>query len=95
MPVVRFAPFPYGPNGLKGRAVALHGDVATRPERPDAEIDRRADLDVLFSQERPSAAALELGIEIHQALEPESQNFWLTAWLRNQVDVLGERLKQL
>jgi len=87
---------------------AIHGDLIELAGGQDAIVDRARErfatgrreealhlLDILFSQERPSAAALELGIEIHQALEPESQNFWLTAWLRNQVDVLGERLKQL
>ena len=52
-------------------------------------------LDILFSQERPSAAALELGIEIHEALQPESANFWLSAWLRNEAEKLGKRLKEL
>jgi hypothetical protein len=38
------------------------------------------------------SSALELAIEVHQSLEPESGNFWLTAWLRNQTDLLGKRL---
>ena len=50
-------------------------------------------LDILFSQENPSAEALHLGIEIHEALQPESQNFWLSAWLRNEAEKLGKRLK--
>ena len=50
-------------------------------------------LDILFSQENPSAEALQLGIEIHEALQPESQNFWLSAWLRNEAEKLGKRLK--
>ena len=52
-------------------------------------------LDLLFSQERPSDEALELGIQIHESLLSESANFWLSAWLRNQVERLAERRKNL
>jgi alkyl sulfatase BDS1-like metallo-beta-lactamase superfamily hydrolase len=87
---------------------AIHGDLIDLAGGQDAIVDRARErfavgdreealhlLDILLSQERPSAAALELGIEIHRALEPESENFWLTAWLRNQSELLGKRLKEL
>ena len=87
---------------------SIHGDLIELAGGQDAIVERaRARfaagdpeealhlLDVLFSQEKPSAAALELGIEIHEALQPESTNFWLSAWLRNEAGKLGERLKAL
>jgi len=87
---------------------AIHADLIELAGGQDAIVDRARErfavgdreealhlLDILFSHERPSAAALELGIEIHRALELESENFWLTAWLRNQSEGLGKRLKEL
>jgi alkyl sulfatase BDS1-like metallo-beta-lactamase superfamily hydrolase len=50
-------------------------------------------LDIVLSETSPTSAALELAIDVHQSLEGESDNFWLTAWLRNQADLLGQRLK--
>ncbi len=48
-------------------------------------------LDVVLSQPEAPTAALDLAIEIHRALERESVNFWLSAWLRRQVELLAER----
>ena len=85
---------------------AIHGDLIELAGGQDAIVARAQErfdagdreealhlLDILLSQETPSAAAMSLAIAIHEALEPESENFWLSAWLRNQSDVLGERLK--
>lgn len=87
---------------------AIHGDLIELAGGQDAIVERaRARfaagareealhlLDILFSQERPSGAALELGVEVHRALLAESDNFWLTAWLENQAERLGERLQEL
>ncbi len=63
--------------------------------RQKLEAGRREEalhlLDILLSQPSVPAAALELAIEVHRALEPESGNFWLSAWLRNQCRLLEER----
>jgi len=48
-------------------------------------------LDVLVSQPDATRAALELAIEVHRALEAESHNFWLTAWLREKLRELEAR----
>jgi alkyl sulfatase BDS1-like metallo-beta-lactamase superfamily hydrolase len=85
---------------------AIHGDLIDLAGGQDAIVDRaRARfasgereealhlLDIVLSQDDAVRAALELGIEIHQALEVASDNFWLTAWLRNQAELLGKRLK--
>ncbi|MEM9174655.1 MAG: alkyl sulfatase dimerization domain-containing protein [Myxococcota bacterium] len=87
---------------------AIHGDLIELAGGQGAIVERaRARfaegkreeaihlLDILLSEDRPSAEALELAIEIHRALLPESENFWLSAWLRNEAEKLGERLKSL
>ena len=86
---------------------SIHGDLIELVGGQDAIVERaRARfasgereealhlLDMLFSEESPSAGALELGVEIHRALERESANFWLSAWLRTQGRRLGELLKE-
>jgi len=87
---------------------AIHADLIELAGGQDAIVDRARErfaagdreealhlLDVLFSQERPVPAALELGVEIHEALQPESANFWLSAWLRNQAELLRKRLNEI
>ena len=46
-------------------------------------------LDVIKDAGTDTAESRELGIEIHQALLDTSENFWLSAWLRNQIKLLG------
>ena len=85
---------------------AVHADLIDLAGGQEAIVDRaRAKfaagdreeaihlLDIVLSQAVPIAAALQLAIDVHQSLEGESDNFWLTAWLRNQADLLGQRLK--
>jgi len=85
---------------------AVHADLIELAGGEDAIIDRARTkltdgkreealhlLDIVTSQEAPSARALQLAIDVHQSLEPESENFWLTNWLQNQIDVLGEQMK--
>jgi len=85
---------------------AIHADLIDLAGGPDAIVERaRAHfgqgereqalhlLDVVLSREAAPPAALALAIELHQALEAESQNFWLSAWLRHQSERLGERLE--
>ena len=84
---------------------AIHADLIELAGGPEALVDRarrhfeRGEreralhlLDILLSQESAPSAALALAIEVHQALEAESENFWLSAWLRHQGERLGERL---
>ncbi len=85
---------------------AIHHDLIDLAGGQEAIVDRaRARLasgereealhllDIVLSQEEATSSALELGIEIHRALEAESDNFWLSAWLRNQAELLGKRLE--
>jgi alkyl sulfatase BDS1-like metallo-beta-lactamase superfamily hydrolase len=85
---------------------SIHGDLIDLAGGPDAIVGRAREkfaegereealhlLDIVLSQQEATPSALELAIEIHQALEPESDNFWLTAWLRNQSERLRKRLE--
>jgi alkyl sulfatase BDS1-like metallo-beta-lactamase superfamily hydrolase len=48
-------------------------------------------LDIVLSLPEPGVPALDLAIDLHGRLEAESVNFWLTAWLRRQIELLRER----
>jgi alkyl sulfatase BDS1-like metallo-beta-lactamase superfamily hydrolase len=46
-------------------------------------------LDILLPEHRDVPGVKEAAIEAHQVLARESENFWLTSWLNNQVKELG------
>jgi alkyl sulfatase BDS1-like metallo-beta-lactamase superfamily hydrolase len=48
-------------------------------------------LDIVLSQAPGDAAAIAAAITAHEKLLLESENFWLSAWLKNQVRLLRER----
>jgi alkyl sulfatase BDS1-like metallo-beta-lactamase superfamily hydrolase len=65
----------------------------------DEAIEALQLLDIVLSQPdpqqpRPHADALDLAIGIHRKLESESINFWLTAWLKSQIEKLELRRKE-
>ena len=45
-------------------------------------------LDVIRDAGAESSASRQLGIEVHESLLQESENFWLSSWLKNQVKQL-------
>ena len=51
-------------------------------------------LDIVLSEPAPPAAAFEVAIAVHRALAKESVNFWLSAWLAEQIERLETRAKQ-
>ncbi|HEB90768.1 MAG TPA: MBL fold metallo-hydrolase [Deltaproteobacteria bacterium] len=82
----------------------IHGDLIDLAGGSDAIVERaRARfeagepeaalhlLDILLSRPEPVPAAVDLAIGIHRFLESRSTNFWLTAWLRDQVERLEAR----
>lgn len=87
------------PSSIHGDLIDLAGGVDAIVERARAKFKKghREEalhlLDILQSQQEVPAGALELGVEVHQSLQADSDNFWLTAWLRNQAERLGARLK--
>ncbi len=48
-------------------------------------------LDIVLEQDDREAGAVALSIEAHQKLLAESVNFWLSAWLENQIETLRAR----
>ncbi len=82
----------------------IHGDLIELAGGSDAIVERARMrfeagepeaalhlLDILLSRSEPPAGAIDLAIGIHRSLESESANFWLTAWLRHQIDRLEAR----
>ena len=39
-------------------------------------------------------AALEVSLAAHRRLETQSENFWLSAWLRKQIAALDQQLAE-
>lgn len=48
-------------------------------------------LDIVFSQGPDHVAAVDLAIQVHESLAAQSENFWLSCWLENQLLVLREK----
>lgn len=49
-------------------------------------------LDIIREAGEDTAESVALGIRVHRALLAASENFWLSAWLRNQVIALETRV---
>ena len=45
-------------------------------------------LDIVFTEQAACEAAVTLAIAIHEKLLSETDNFWLTGWLENQIKLL-------
>lgn len=45
-------------------------------------------LDIVMSQSETTAAAMDVAISVHEALLKNSENFWLSSWLNNQIETL-------
>jgi alkyl sulfatase BDS1-like metallo-beta-lactamase superfamily hydrolase len=86
---------------------AIHADLVELAGGADAIVARaRAKLaegrheqalhllDIVLSEPAPPAAAFEVAIAVHRALARESVNFWLSAWLKEQIERLEARAKQ-
>jgi alkyl sulfatase BDS1-like metallo-beta-lactamase superfamily hydrolase len=85
---------------------AIHGDLLELVGGAPALVERaRAKLaagrpeealhllDVVLTEPAPPAAAFEVAIAVHGALAAESANFWLSAWLAEQIERLEARAK--
>ena len=45
-------------------------------------------LDIVLSVDPSESSAVALSIQVHEALLPMTDNFWLSAWLTNQLKLL-------
>jgi len=83
---------------------AVHRDLIELAGGPEALVERARKrfaagdapealhlLDVVLSEDDAPSAAVDLAIEVHEALERESENFWLGEWLAEQVRRLETR----
>ncbi len=86
---------------------AIHGDLVELAGGATALVDRARTklaagehaqaihlLDIVLSEPAPPPAAFEVAIAVHRALAKQSVNFWLSAWLNEQIERLEARAKQ-
>ena len=86
-------------------ASAVHADLVELAGGPDALAKRAREkldagkpveaihlVEVALAGDRGHPQAIQVGIEAHQRLDGESENFWLSSWLRYQADRLRRRL---
>ncbi len=91
--------FPVPRRAVHDDLVVLAGGPAPVVERARARfaegdaVEALHLLDVLLTADAPDPGALELAIEVHRQLRGESRNFWLSAWLDEQVAQLEARRK--
>jgi alkyl sulfatase BDS1-like metallo-beta-lactamase superfamily hydrolase len=86
---------------------SVHADLVELAGGPDAVAERAqrkaesgAPLEAIHLAEVALAAdpahrgALEASLAAHQRLEAESENFWLTSWIRTQIAALRESVER-
>jgi len=86
-------------------AESVHGDLAQLSGGADVVAKRAAErlaageplqaihlVEVALGGDPGNRAALEVGVAAHQQLEAESENFWLSSWLRKKMAELETRL---
>jgi alkyl sulfatase BDS1-like metallo-beta-lactamase superfamily hydrolase len=79
-------------------ARSVHGDLVELAGGPDAVAQRATDrlrggepleaihlAEIALTAAPANTAALEVMVAAHEQLERESENFWLTQWLRKQL----------
>lgn len=80
--------------------VELAGGASALVERARTKLAARRHeealhlLDVVLSEPKPPAEAFDVAIAVHRALAKQSVNFWLSAWLAEQIERLEARAKQ-
>ena len=86
-------------------AESVHADLAELAGGSDAVAARAAErlaagepqdaihlVEVALGGDPANSAALEVGLAAHRQLDAESENFWLSAWLRKEIASLEARL---
>lgn len=92
--------YPVPRRAIHGDLVELAGGAAAIVERARAKLAAGRPeeaihlLDIVLSEPAPPAAAFEVAIAVHRALAKESVNFWLSAWLAEQIERLEARSRQ-
>ena len=86
---------------------AVHGDLVELAGGPDALARRAAErlaegnapeaihlAEIALSSDAAHRPSLETSLRAHQRLEAESENFWLTSWLRREIAELRAALEE-
>ena len=87
------------PSATHADLVELAGGVEAIAARARERLEEGAAVEaiqlaeVALTAEPANLAALEVMIGAHEALEEKSENFWLTQWLRKQLDDLRSSLE--
>jgi alkyl sulfatase BDS1-like metallo-beta-lactamase superfamily hydrolase len=87
------------PSATHADLVELAGGVEAIAARARERLEEGAAVEaiqlaeVALTAEPANLAALEVVIGAHEALEEKSENFWLTQWLRKQLDDLRSSLE--
>jgi alkyl sulfatase BDS1-like metallo-beta-lactamase superfamily hydrolase len=87
------------PSSVHPDLVELAGGADAVAERAREKLEAGAPVEALHLAEIALAAApthrgaLELSIAAHERLEAESENFWLTSWIRKQLSTLRAALE--
>ena len=85
------------PSAVSGDLLEMAGGVGAvaRRAREKFEAGRREEavhlLDLVRDAGADDAASLDLRIEVHESLLADSGNFWLSAWLENQIKIAREK----
>ena len=79
----------------------IHGDLVELAGGPQAIVQRAQEkldalqlleaihlLDILLPDQRQMPEAVSAAIEAHEGLLEDSENFWLSSWLKNQIKLL-------
>lgn len=85
------------PSAVSGDLLEMAGGVGAVARRAREKFDagRREEavhlLDLVRDAGADDAASLDLYIEVHESLLADSGNFWLSAWLENQIEIAREK----
>lgn len=92
--------YPVPRRAIHGDLVELAGGAIALVERARAKLEagRHEEaihlLDVVLTEPAPPPAAFEVAIAVHRALAKQSVNFWLSAWLDEQIERLEARARE-
>jgi len=90
--------YPVPPSSVHPDLVDLAGGAAAVAERAEAKraqglwVEAIALAEVALSAEPSQRQALEVSLAAHEELLKESQNFWESSWLQNQINLLRNEL---
>ncbi len=92
--------YPVPPSSVHPDLVELAGGAAAVAERAQEKVaqgswvEAIALAEIALSAEPGQRQALEVSLAAHEALLKESQNFWESSWLQNQINLLGQEVGQ-